>query len=71
VRDKLPQTVNLNTWPATFFVGRDGRVRAVHAGYAGAASGDAHRQLKEEITAQVEKLLAENQTSRDNPAFSR
>jgi len=63
VRDKLPQTENLNTWPATFFVGRDGRVRAVHAGYAGAASGDAHRQLTEEITVQVEKLLAENQTS--------
>jgi thiol-disulfide isomerase/thioredoxin len=63
VRDKLPQAVNLNTWPATFFVGRDGLVRAVHAGYAGAASGDAHRLLTEEITAQVEKLLAENQTS--------
>ncbi|MCX6951503.1 MAG: TlpA disulfide reductase family protein [Verrucomicrobia bacterium] len=29
---RLPQTENLNTWPATFFLGRDGRVRAVHAG---------------------------------------
>jgi thiol-disulfide isomerase/thioredoxin len=27
LRTKLPQAVNLNTWPATFFVGRDGLVQ--------------------------------------------
>jgi thiol-disulfide isomerase/thioredoxin len=27
--EKVPQAVNLNTWPATLFVGRDGRVRRV------------------------------------------
>jgi len=57
---KMPQAVNLNAWPTTFFLGRDGRVRSVHAGFAGAASGDFHRQLKEETTALVERLLAEN-----------
>ena len=30
--EKVPQLVNLNTWPASVFVGRDGTVRAV-AGY--------------------------------------
>ena len=59
VLDRLPQAVNLNTWPATFFLGRDGLVRSVHAGFASRASGDAHRQLKEEITRTIEQLLAE------------
>lgn len=58
--DKMPQAVNLNAWPTTFFLGRDGRVRSVHAGFAGLASGDFHRQLKEEVTSLVERLLSEN-----------
>ena len=37
--DKIPQAVNLNTWPATLFVGRDGRVKATHAGFAGPSAG--------------------------------
>ena len=32
--EKVPQLVNLNTWPATVFVGRDGTVKAVHSGFA-------------------------------------
>ena len=60
---KLPQAVNLNAWPTTFFLGRDGRVRSVHAGFAGLATGDFHRQLKEEVTSLVERLLAENAVS--------
>jgi len=56
---KLPHAVNLNSWPTTFFTGRDGRVRAIHAGYAGAASGVLHEQAVEEITSLVEGLLAE------------
>jgi hypothetical protein len=38
-------------------------VRSVHAGFAGAATGDYHRQLKEEVTSLVERLLAENPAS--------
>ena len=60
LHDKLPQAVNLNSWPTTFFLGRDGRVRSVHAGFAGAASGEFHKTQKEEITASVERLLLEN-----------
>ena len=56
---KMPQAVNLNAWPTTFYLGRDGRVRSVHAGFAGVASGDFHRQLTEEVTGLVERLLAE------------
>jgi thiol-disulfide isomerase/thioredoxin len=32
--EKVPQALNLNTWPATFFIGRDGRVNSIHAGFA-------------------------------------
>jgi thiol-disulfide isomerase/thioredoxin len=65
VRDRLPQAVNLNTWPATFFIGRDGLVRGVHAGFAGPATGEEHTRLKAEVRATVEKLLAEtNSTTR-------
>jgi thiol-disulfide isomerase/thioredoxin len=57
--EKVPQLVNLNTWPATVFVGRDGRVKAIHSGFASPASGEFNRQLQEEFTAKIEQLLAE------------
>jgi thiol-disulfide isomerase/thioredoxin len=57
---KIPQGRNLNSWPTTFFIGRDGKVRATHAGFAGEASGPFHEELTKEYTATIEKLLAEN-----------
>jgi thiol-disulfide isomerase/thioredoxin len=60
---KLTQPVNLNSWPTTFFLGRDGRVRFVHAGFPGPASGELYRQAAHEFSAQVESLLAENRTA--------
>jgi thiol-disulfide isomerase/thioredoxin len=57
--EKVPQLVNLNTWPATVFVGRDGTVRAVHSGFASPASGEFNAQLKQEFTSRIEALLAE------------
>jgi thiol-disulfide isomerase/thioredoxin len=62
--DKVPQIHNLNSFPTTIFLGRDGLVRGVHAGFAGAASGVFHDNAKEEITATVERLLAEPNTTR-------
>jgi len=59
VSAKLPQALNLSTWPATFFVARSGLVRGAHAGFAGKATGAAHEQLKAELRASVEKLLTE------------
>jgi thiol-disulfide isomerase/thioredoxin len=59
VSKRLPQAVNLTTWPATFFVGRDGLVHEVHAGFAGPATGDEHQRLIGELTRSVEKLLAQ------------
>jgi thiol-disulfide isomerase/thioredoxin len=60
---KLPQAVNLNSWPTTFFLGRDGRVRSVHAGYPGRASGEFHDRMREEVTSLLDRLLAEKEIS--------
>jgi thiol-disulfide isomerase/thioredoxin len=57
---KLPGAVNLNAWPTTFFVGRDGLVRAVHTGFAGRASGELHDEMVQEIEGTIGRLLAEN-----------
>jgi len=57
--EMVPQAVNLNTWPATLFVGRDGRVKSIHAGFAAPASGEFNPQLKQEFTGTIERLLAE------------
>ncbi len=60
VNQKLPQLVNLNAWPTTVVVGRDGLVKAVHVGFASAASGQFNPELKQQVTAQIETLLAAN-----------
>ena len=56
--EKVPQLNHLDTWPATVFIGRDGKVDAVHSGFASPASGAFHDQLKQEFTARIDRLLA-------------
>ena len=56
--EKIPQGVNLNCWPTSFFLGRDGRVKEVHAGFAGPGNTAGHEALIRETTALVEQLLA-------------
>ncbi len=58
LNDRLPQAKNLNSWPTSFFVGRDGLVKEIHAGFSGPATGDAYPKLKAEMAAEVQKLLA-------------
>jgi thiol-disulfide isomerase/thioredoxin len=61
--EKVPQAVNLNTWPATIFIGRDGLVKGIHSGFASPASGEFNEQLKAEFTSKIETLLAEKNTN--------
>jgi thiol-disulfide isomerase/thioredoxin len=65
LNDKMPQGVNLNAFPTTFYLGRDGKVRSTHAGFPSKATGKFHTDAKEEITALVERLLAEPKSSSD------
>jgi len=62
-KEKLSQATNWDAWPTTFFVGRDGRVRGVHAGFPSKASGELYGKATEDFTAQVERLLAESALS--------
>jgi peroxiredoxin len=62
--EKVPEALNLNTWPATIFVGKDGRVRKIHAGFAAPASGEFNAELKTEFTSEIELLLDENPSDR-------
>lgn len=64
LNDRLPQGENLNSWPTSFFVGRDGLVKEIHAGFSGPATGDANVRLKAEITAKVEQLLQQRTTAK-------
>lgn len=57
---KLPQLVNFGAFPTTIYLGRDGRVRSVQAGFASAATGDEHTRREQQERQMVEQLLAEN-----------
>jgi thiol-disulfide isomerase/thioredoxin len=59
INDALPQLVNFGAYPTTIFLGRDGRVRSMHAGFASPATGAEHVRLKQEMRELVENLLAE------------
>ncbi|MBV9913287.1 MAG: TlpA family protein disulfide reductase [Sinobacteraceae bacterium] len=62
LHEKVPQAVHLDAYPTTFFIGRDGRVRSVHAGFAAPATGAFNAKLKEDFTRQVQQLLRETPT---------
>jgi thiol-disulfide isomerase/thioredoxin len=57
INEKLPQLRNFNAWPTTFFLGRDGRVARVHAGFPSSASGQKYAEAKQEFEDTVERLL--------------
>ncbi len=63
LNDRLPQPKNLNCWPTSFFIGRDGLVKEIHAGFSGPATGPAYAELKGELDGLVQKLLAGNTTA--------
>ena len=59
VNEKLPQAVNLNAWPTTFFIGRDGKVHGTHVGFPSRGSGQYDKQARADISREIETLLAE------------
>lgn len=54
-----PQLKGFAAFPTTLFIGRDGKVRRVHAGFYGPATGPAHGALIEDFRRTVDALLAE------------
>ena len=59
LNQKITVADNLNCWPTSFFIGRDGRIREIHAGFAGPANPVAHAALERSVTSLVEQLLSE------------
>ena len=47
------------------FVGRDGTVKLIHAGFAAPASGEFNTQLRSEFESTIERLLAERVSTQD------
>jgi thiol-disulfide isomerase/thioredoxin len=55
----LPQAVGLNAWPTTFFIGRDGHVKATHTGFTSPGSGPRDVETRREVERTVQTLLAQ------------
>jgi thiol-disulfide isomerase/thioredoxin len=60
LNEKIPQAENLNAWPTTFFIGRNGLVRSIHTGFTSRASGELDSRLKDDVRSEVGQLLSEN-----------
>jgi thiol-disulfide isomerase/thioredoxin len=57
--ETLPQLYGFTSFPTTVFLGRDGRVRQVRAGFYGPATGAQHDRLLQSMDREVERLLSE------------
>ena len=57
--EALPQLRGLSAFPTTIFLGRDGRVRRIRAGFHGVGAGARHAQLVSEFEREIQRLLAE------------
>ncbi len=58
--ETLPDLTAVLSYPTNVFLGRDGKVRAVHSGFAGPGTGAHHQRLVAEIERRIEELLAES-----------
>ena len=55
----LPQLHGFTAYPTTIFLGRDGRIRQVYAGFRGPSAGAQHLRQIEDYRRIIESLLAE------------
>lgn len=61
IQQKLPQLVGFGAYPTTIFIGRDGLVKRIHAGFEGRATGERFTKLKTELEDLIKELLAEKE----------
>ena len=54
-----PQLNGFTSFPTSIFIGRDGKVRKIHAGFYGPAMGTAHTVMVRQFEQTIEQLLAE------------
>jgi peroxiredoxin len=56
---KLPSLERVYAFPTTIFIDRKGRVRKIHTGYSGPATGEHYTQFVTEFKSTLDQLLAE------------
>jgi thiol-disulfide isomerase/thioredoxin len=49
IEKTLPQLVNFGAYPTTIFLDRSGRVRAIHAGFAGPSTGENYQEVQQHM----------------------
>lgn len=54
----FPAIDRLRAYPTAIFLDAEGRVRAVHTGFSGPATGAAHERLREKYESLIEELLS-------------
>jgi thiol-disulfide isomerase/thioredoxin len=59
VHEKLPQMVNFNAWPTTFFINRNGTFHSAHVGFTSPGSGPRDVETRQEVEKLVQTLLAQ------------
>ena len=57
---KLPMLDRVYAFPTTIFIDRKGKVRKIHTGFSGPATGDHYSQFVREVKATLDQLLAES-----------
>ena len=57
---KLPMLDRVYAFPTTIFIDRKGKVRKIHTGFSGPATGEHYTQFVNEVKATLEQLLAES-----------
>jgi thiol-disulfide isomerase/thioredoxin len=58
----LPQLENFGAYPTTIYVGRDGKVDYIHAGFESKATGERHQKLVEEMEHRIQAMLQEGKS---------
>jgi hypothetical protein len=49
--------VNFGAYPTTIFLDRDGRVHAIHAGFAGPSTGDKYQEVQQRMDRLTREIL--------------
>jgi hypothetical protein len=55
----LPQLNGVYAYPTTIFIDRKGKVRHIHTGFSGPATGTHYTELTQDFDARIRALLAE------------